>query len=323
MSKYVCGYYRLNERHCIVNNKCVICKKGDKIMKALCIGSKGFVSSYLVKHLKKQGWEVSEFNLRDGQDIRNYEQVRNTVDAIRPDVIFHLAAMAAPAESFSNPARAIEVNTIGSLNVLESVRQLGLKTKIMLCSTSEVYGNEDPVEDGILKPRSPYAVSKAAMDYMGQLYIDAYGMEVIITRAFNHTGAGRGEMYAEAAFAKQIAQIEAGKRDSMEHGNLHSIRNFTDVRDIVRAYELAIKLPSGVYNICSDQNVSIEKVLDILAGLSIVQIKRHTNASLIRPADFSFQEPNCDKFKKLTGWEATISLDITLKEILDEWRSKV
>lgn len=292
-------------------------------MKAFCFGSKGFVSSYLYNHLLESGWEVDEFNLRNGQDIRNYETVRNALDISRPNVIYVLAAMAAPAESFHNPQRAFEVNTIGSTNILEAVRQLGLKATVVLCSTSEVYGPEEPIEDGKNEPRSPYAISKLAMEQMGQLYTRAYGMHIIITRAFNHTGPGRGEQYAESSFAKQVAEIEIGKRQIIEHGNLSSVRNFSDVRDIVRAYEMCSKLPSGVYNICSDTNVPIRYILDYLDSQSASTIPTKTNESLIRPADFNFQEPSSEKFRNLTGWKPEYALEETLDNLLDYWRERV
>jgi GDP-4-dehydro-6-deoxy-D-mannose reductase len=292
-------------------------------MKALCIGSKGFVSGYLVEELLQQGWEVDGMNLRDGQDIRNYETVRNAIDICKPDAIFLLAAQAAPAESFHNPNRTFEVNILGSTNVLEAVRQLGLKTRILLCGTSEEYGPQEPLEDGVLEPRSPYAISKMAMTQMGLLYAKAYGLHVVVTRAFNHTGPGRSEVYMESSFAKQIAQIEANKRIFLEHGNLSSIRNFTDVRDVVRAYVKAIDLPNGVYNICSENNVSVRDVVGILTKRASCDILLQKNDSLIRPADFSFRQPRCDKFKKLTGWKAEIPLEQTLQEILDYWRDRV
>jgi GDP-4-dehydro-6-deoxy-D-mannose reductase len=296
---------------------------GDrKKMKAIVTGSAGFVGSYLTQYLKEDGWEVFTWNLRDGQNILDYEFVRNSLDIVRPDIIFHLAAQAYVPESFANPVRAIQVNTIGSLNILEAVRQLGIKTKIHLAGTSEEYGDAKPVEDGVLRPRSPYAISKMSMDYLGQMYSNAYGMDVVVTRAFNHTGAGRGEMYAESSFAKQVVEVELGKRDCVYHGNLESIRNYTDVRDMVRAYSLVPKLPRGVYNICSSQNVTMQEVMDTLIRQSKTTIKTKVNPALYRPSDFSFQKPNCKKFQKLTGWKSEIKLEQTMSDLLDSWREK-
>lgn len=291
-------------------------------MRALITGSTGFVGTYLTDLLEDQDIEVYGYELHNGQDLRNYEQLRNTLDEIRPDYIYHLAAQAFVPESFTSPQRAFEVNTIGSLNLLEAVRNLGIKTKILLAGTSEEYGDGEVSEDSMLEPASPYAIAKAAMDQLGQLYTKSYGMNIVVTRAFNHTGAGRGEMYAESSFAKQIVEIERGKRKQFMHGNLESVRNYTDVRDIVRAYKLCIDLPSGVYNICSDQNVTMKQVVDSLEHIAGIELDRKTNPALYRPYDFSFKEPNCDKFKALTDWKPENDLQKTLHDILEYWRAK-
>lgn len=294
-------------------------------MKAVITGSEGFVGQYLKQHLESMGVEVIGFNLRDGEDLRIFEQVRNFLDIHRPTHIFHLAAQAFVAESFSNPQRTFEVNTLGSINILEAVRQLGLKVNIQLAGTSEEYGDGEVSEDAMLQPKSPYAVSKVAMDYMGQLYARSYDMHVVVTRSFNHTGPGRGEMYAESSFAKQIVEIELKRRKILEHGNLTTSRNYTDVRDVVRAYVSAIDLPSGIYNICSRQNVTIQKVLDMLIDLSPASIPTSQNRSLLRPADFSFKEPSAEKFQHLVDhdWEPEIKLEQTLEDILNYWRQEL
>jgi GDP-4-dehydro-6-deoxy-D-mannose reductase len=293
--------------------------------RALITGMYGFVGSHLEDLLVAADWEVYSFDLKYGQDLRNYEQVRKVLDKVRPTHIFHLAALAFVPESFLNPQRAVDINITGSLNILEAVRQLGLKTKIHLAGTSEEYGDAQYghgviTEEAAPNPLSPYAISKLAMDHFGRLYAKSYGMNVVVTRAFNHTGPGRGEMYAESAFAKQIVEIENGTRKVLEHGNLESVRNYTDVRDIVKAYVQAIELESGVYNICSDQNVSMQEVLDTLISKSKSKIKTEVNPALYRPADFSFKVPNCKKFKIATHWKPDYKLDQTLTEILNYWR---
>jgi GDP-4-dehydro-6-deoxy-D-mannose reductase len=297
-------------------------------MKALITGDRGFVGGHLQRKLTELGYEVFGFDIKSGDDIRDYEQVRNALDSIRPDYIYHLAAQAYVAESFTAAARTFEVNTIGSTNLLEAVRQVGIKPCILLAGTSEEYGDATaptgPTDEGSLpNPLSPYAISKLAMDYMGQLYSRSYGMRVVVARTFNHTGPGRGEMYAESAFAKQIVEIEQGRRELLEHGNLEWIRNYTDVRDIVNAYVQAITLPPGIYNIASDQNISIKKVLDMLTAEAECDITRTYNPALHRPSDFSFHPPSCEKFKKLTGWIAQIPLADTLAEILADWRERL
>lgn len=299
------------------------------VKKVLITGSKGFVGQHLAKLLGEEGFQVAGFNLRDGNDICNYERLRNCIDIFRPQYIFHLAAQAFVPESFTNPKRAFEINTIGSANLLEAVRQLQVKTKVLLCGTSEEYGDAqfgsgEVTEETLPNPLSPYAISKLAMDLLGRQYAHSYGMEVVVTRAFNHAGPGRGEMYAESSFAKQIVEVELGRRVVVEHGNLNTVRNYTDVRDIVKAYRLAIDLSAGLYNICSDNSIRMDELMKLLLkNAKKADIKTKVNEALYRPSDFSFKKPSCKKFKDLTGWEPEYSLENTMVDILDDWRKKL
>lgn len=297
-------------------------------MRCLITGSAGFVGQHLLRLLTSQGHQVFSFDIKNGNDLRDYEAVRLAIDDYRPDKIFHLGAIAYVPESFLDPRRAIETNTMGSLNVLEAVRNLGLKAKIHLCGTSEEYGDVEgtdvhTTELSLPNPQSPYSIGKLGMDYLGILYGNAYNMDVVVTRTFNHTGPGRGEMYAESAWAKQIVEIEKGSRTILRHGNLTPVRNYTDVRDIVEAYTIAIDLPKGVYNICSDRNVTMEDVLKILKSYSKVDVPAEVDKTLIRPADFSFKAPSSEKFRNLTGWVPKIGLEQTLRDLLDDWRVKL
>lgn len=296
-------------------------------MKVVITGSGGFVAQHLLKHLEEQGHTVYGFDLKDGWDVRDYESVRKFLDKVRPDRIYHLAALTFVPESFLSARRAIEINTLGSLNILDAVRALGLKTRIHMAGTSEEYGDTSSVEEPITElslpnPSSPYAVGKLAMDHLARIYSQAYGMNVVVTRAYNHCGPGRGEEFAESSFAKQIVEIERGQRDKLLHGNLESVRNYTDVRDIVKAYALAIELEPGIYNICSDQNVTMQEMMDILVKHSTSEITLEVSPALYRPNDFSFKKPSCKKFSDLTGWKAEIPLETTLKEIIEDWRNK-
>lgn len=231
-------------------------------------------------------------------------------------------------ESFQDPKRAFEVNTLGSLNLLEAVRNLGLKSHIHLAGTSEEYGDtkdatEPITEKSTPNPLSPYAISKLAMDHLGRLYAQSYGMHVVVTRAFNHCGPGRGEEFAESSFAKQIAEIERGTKSVLKHGNLLSMRNYTDVRDIVRGYAEAIELEPDVYNLCSKQNVFMSEVLEMLCSHAKKEIDLELDKNLYRPTDFSFKRPSCKKFTDLTGWSPMIPLETTLSDILEDWRRRL
>jgi GDP-4-dehydro-6-deoxy-D-mannose reductase len=293
------------------------------MVKSMITGASGFVGQHLKTYLESEGWEVKGSKV----DIRNYEDLRNQLDKYRPNYIFHLAAQAYVPESITNPYRTFEVNTLGSLNLLEAIKQLGIKTKVLLAGTSEEFGDtsdeEEPItEKSLPHPLSPYAISKLAMDHLGQLYAH-YGLEVVVTRAYNHAGPGRGEMYAESAFAKQIVEVELGRRKLVEHGNLESVRNYTDVRDIVKAYKLAIELPPDVYSICSDNNISMQEIMNILIANAKCPISTKINPALYRPGDFSFKTPSCEKFKELTNWKPTIFLANTMADILQDWRSKL
>lgn len=293
-------------------------------MKAVITGKDGFVGGYLANLLEKSNIEVVGFDLKQNQDIRDFEQLRNFLDKHKPQYIYHLAAQAYVPESFVAPQRTIEVNTIGSLNILEAVKQLGINTKILLAGTSEEYGSaENNDELSLPEPKSPYAIAKLAMDYLGRWYGKTYNMNVVVTRAFNHTGAGRGEMYAESSFAKQIAEIEKEMRSNLKHGNLSSIRNYTDVRDVVRAYKLAIELPCDVYNVCSEQNLSMQEVLNILISHASCNIKTEIDSSRMRASDFSFAEPSAAKLKALTNWKSEHRIENTLLDILNYWRANI
>jgi len=295
-------------------------------MNILVTGSNGFVGKHLVSLLRDRGDAVFEYDIKDGYDILDYECLRTVLDEIRPDEIYHLAAQAYVPESFSNPNRTVDMNIKGTINLLEAVKNLGIKPKILLACSSEEYGFVKPEECPIketneLRPQSPYGVTKLACDLLGKWYTDQYGLHIVRTRAFNHTGPGRGEMYVTSSFAKQIAQIEkvGGK---LEHGNLDAVRDFTDVRDMVNAYTLAIKLDPDVYNIGSGEGISIQSMLDILISYTN-NIKCKLDKSRIRKTEVPRLICDCGKFKSLTGWETKIPLKLTLLDLLNYWRERV
>ncbi len=264
-------------------------------------------------------------------DLMDYEKVVEVLEKSKPDEIYHLAALASAAASFESPGLVITNNIISQLNLFEAVRLNKLSPKIMIISSAEIYGIVDPNdlpvdEDTVLKPASPYAVSKIAQDYMGLQYHISYNLNVIRARPFNHIGPGQTDQFATSSFAKKIAEIEKGKREPiLTAGNLDAKRDFTDVRDMVKAYVLLMEkgIAGEVYNIGSGKSYKMSEVLDILLSYSDAKIKVEVDPALLRPSDNP--ELLCDnnKIKDLTGWAPEIPIEKTLKEILEYWRKNV
>jgi GDP-mannose 4,6-dehydratase len=315
-------------------------------MTNLITGIGGFVASHLAKLLndKKECvfgtyrwnedlWRVDslEVNLIPA-DLTDLSSMIKALEIAKPDYIFHLAAQSYVQDSFTNPTATMNANIIGTLNLLEAIRFTNLDPIVHLCSSSEVYGNvtseEVPVkETHPLCPINPYAVSKAACDLLGYQYFNSYGMKIIRTRMFTHTGPGRTMMSAEASFSKQIARIELGLQEPIiKVGNLDSVRTFADVRDAVTAYyELVRKCKYGeAYNIGGNRTMTIGEMLNYLLSLSSIKnIKIQIDPRLLRPSDVTLQIPDISKFTKCTGWQPTISFEQTMLDLLNWWRQKI
>lgn len=315
--------------------------------KALITGIAGFVGSHLAELLLKQGFEVyglcrprsktdnidkiiGQLRLEDA-DLLDSHSLYTTVSRIKPDYIFHLAAQSFVPTSWVSPSVTLEINIIGSANLFEAVRQSGIDTVVQIACSSEEYGlvhpDEIPIrETNPLRPQSPYAVSKVAMDYLGYQYSCSYGMRIIRTRGFNHTGPRRGETFATSNFAKQIAMIEKGLQDPViKVGNLEASRDWTDVRDMVNAYLLAVeKCDSGeVYNICTGKTVVVQDMLDMLLSYSKVKVEVRPDPARMRPSDVPVLTGDNTKFVEKTGWQPVIPFEQTMKDLLDYWREKV
>ena len=251
----------------------------------------------------------------------------------KPDYVFHLAAQSYPKTSFDSPLETLETNILGTAKVLDAIRHIGINPVIHVCSSSEVFGRVPkellPIhEDVTFHPASPYAISKVGTDLVGRFYAEAYGMTVVTTRMFTHTGPRRGDVFAESTFAKQIAMIEAGLIPPIiKVGNLDSLRTWSDVRDAVRAYYMLVtKNPKSgeYYNIGGSYSCSIEDMLNYLLSLSTVpDIKIETDPDRLRPIDADLQVPDTSKFKKHTGWEPQIKFETTMKDLLDYWRTMI
>jgi len=318
-------------------------------MRALITGVTGFAGSHLADLLLAEHpelevagmyrWRSPMDNLAgiEGRvtlyetDLRDYISVQRTLDACRPDLIFHLAAQSYVPASWTGPAETLTTNLLGQTYLLEAVRALGLDPAIQLACSSEEYGlvlpHEVPIrETNPLRPLSPYAVSKVAQDYQGYQYFQSYGLRIVRTRAFNHTGPRRGEVFAASSFARQLARIELGLAEPViEVGNLDAVRDFTDVRDIVRAYVLAATMcePGEVYNIASGSGHSIRELLDTLIALSGLEVEVSIDPQRLRPSDVEILIGDSTRFRERTGWRPAIPLETTLSDLLDYWRRRL
>lgn len=308
--------------------------------KALIIGAAGFVGNYLIDHIQKNCiWSITVTKMKHeeiyntGIEIRdlnilNYEEVEALITEVKPDYIFHLAAQSSVALSWEKPGLTVDVNIKGALNVLDCIRKSDYNPAILLIGSGEEYGHvkkeEIPIgEDNTLRPGNIYAVTKACQNMIGSIYANAYGMNVMMVRAFNHIGPNQTPVFVVPDFCKQIVEIEKGIRDPiLRVGNLDARRDFTDVRDVVRAYVLLIEkgAPGEVYNIGSGQSVSIKEILNKIISLSMTSVSVEVDPDKLRPIDVPIIEADITKLEECTGWSPNIPLVTTLKETLEYWR---
>lgn len=316
-------------------------------MRALITGITGFAGSHLAEYLLAEhpGVEVygthrwrsrmenvehlrSKVKLLEA-DLRDYTSMHSALERSRPDVIFHLAAQSFVPSSWTAPNDTLTTNVSGQTNLFEAVRALRLDPVIQIACSSEQYGlvlpGETPIkETNPLRPLSPYAVSKVAQDYLGYQYFQSYGLKVVRTRGFNHTGPRRGHVFVTSNFCSQVAAIELGLQEPVIRvGNIDAIRDFTDVRDMVRAYWLAVTKakPGEVYNIATGHGIAIREMLERLIALGNVEVKVETDPERLRPSDVEILIGDASKFKADTGWEPRIPFDQTLRDLLDYWRT--
>lgn len=314
--------------------------------RVLVTGVTGFAGSHLVDYLLPRGdcelfgiqrWRSRTENIEHFQDkitllecdLRDATSTFDAIERIKPDWIFHLAAQSFVPTSWNAPSESLTTNVLAQVNIFEAVRRMGLKTRIQLACSSEEYGmvypDEVPIkETNPLRPLSPYAVSKVAQDMLGYQYWMSWKVDSVRTRGFNHEGPRRGPVFVASDFAKQIADIEKGNRRPVLHvGNLEAQRDFTDVRDMVRAYVLALEKcePGEVYNICSGKAWTIQALLDHLLGLTKVKIEVKQDPARLRPSDVPILLGDNSKFVKATGWQPTIPFEQTLADMLEYWRT--
>jgi len=264
-------------------------------------------------------------------DLRNYAGVSEAIDEIEPDMLFHLAAQAAVGPSWERPADTLIGNITMQLHLLQAVLAHGLAPRILVVGSADEYGrvttDDLPIdEDTPLRPLNPYAVSKIAQDMLGYQYHLSHGLHVVRVRPFNHIGPRQGLGFVVPDFARQIARIEAGLQDPVVRvGDLSARRDFTDVRDMVRAYVLALErgAPGAVYNIGSSRSHTIRDVLDMLLRLSTRQVRVEVDTERLRPSDVREARCDCRRFHADTGWKPEIGLEQSLRDVLDYWQERV
>lgn len=310
--------------------------------KGLIIGAAGFVGSYLIDEMHSCGIEACATKLPHEHlahehariydlDILDREAIVTLLLEIRPDYIFHLAAQSSVGLSWKNPGLTVDVNIKGSINVMDAVRELYYKPRVLLIGSGEEYGHirpgETPIrEDNLLRPGNIYAATKACQNMIGSIYAQAYDMQLMMVRSFNHIGPGQAPMFVVSDFCKQVAEIEKGLREPVMYvGNLAAKRDFTDVRDVVKAYvKLAMQGASGeTYNMGSGHAVEIRRILDMIISLAEKEIRVEIDPNKIRPVDVPIIEADITKLHELTGWEPKIELEQTIRDTLDYWRKHV
>ena len=316
-------------------------------MRVLVTGAHGFVGGHLLELLSAEHADVEAFALvrpRGGApvprpggatlleaDVDDAAAVNAALATARPDRIVHLAGQSSVHHSWIDPGATLRTNVMGVVHLMEAVRATGLRPRVLVVGSADEYGIVDHpavavTEDTPLRPVSPYAVSKVAQGQLALEYAVAGGPEVLRTRTFPHTGPGRGEAFAESSFARQLVEVAAGRRPPvLSVGNLDAVRDFTDVRDVVRAYwALLERGASGeVYNVCSGQGTSIGDVLRSLLEIAGAQVDLQVDRERLRPSDLPSLVGDPRKLREATGWEPRVPLDRTLRDLLDDWRERV
>ena len=322
-------------------------------MRVLITGAHGFVGGHLLELLRTEHPEVEVFGLvrprggapgpRPGRatilegDLDDAAAVTAAVATARPDRIVHLAGQSSVHHSWIDPGATLRTNVMGVVHLMDAVRAERLRPRVLVVGSADEYGIVEnasiPVrEDTPLRPVSPYGVSKVAQGLLALEYAAPDGPQVLRTRTFPHTGPGRGEAFAESSFARQIAEVAAGRRPpSLSVGNLEAVRDFTDVRDVVRAYWALLEAATaggpgrldGVYNVCSGRGVRLGDVLRQLVALAGVDVEIRQDPGRVRPSDIPVLVGDPSRLRAATGWEPRIALDRTLRDLLEDWGVRI
>ncbi len=304
-------------------------------MKALITGSSGFIGSHLAAELKTNGYEVVKCDLKStddtiSMDIMDQEMIQRVLEVHKPDVVINMAGQANVGISWKKPQLTVQLNTVGLINILEAVRAVNPKIRVIAVGSSDEYGSLEErganvTEDIPVKPITPYAISKQAQELFAQLYVRSYGMDVCMIRLFNLGGPGQAKGYMISDFASGIAEIEAGKKEYLFVGNLESARDFTHVKDACRAVRLIAESGHAgeVYNISSGTTHKAQEVLDKLVSMANKPIEVRQDPARMRPSDTPVVCGNHDKLTAHTGWQPELGLDQILADTLKYWRTKI
>ena len=297
-------------------------------MRALVTGGHGFVGGWLRAHLEEQGDEIvgPEFEV----DVRDAAALRSALDEARPDAVYHLAALSHVGESWDAPEQTFVVNALGTLHLLEAARALAVPPRLLLVCSAEVYGSVRPeqlpiTEDTPLRPMTPYAASKVAAEFLGLQSYLAHQLPVVRVRAFNHVGPGQAPTFVVSSLARQVALAEREGGTRLCVGNLTPRRDFTDVRDVVRAYRLLVERgqPGEVYNVCSGRDVAVEELARLMLDRAGLDLEVAVDPELVRPVEVPVVRGDPSKVQAATGWRPLIPLDKTLDDALTYWRSEL
>jgi GDP-4-dehydro-6-deoxy-D-mannose reductase len=310
-------------------------------MRVLVTGSGGFVGTHLVTALRARGHDVVQTDhAAHGEDVLAVDvtdplAVRGAVELARPDAIAHLAAQAFVPTSLADPDRTFAINATGTLHLLDAVRALaddgGGEPRVLVVSSADVYGAQPghayPLsETAPPLPRNPYAASKASAEAMALAYARSFGVDVVVTRAFNHIGPGQDDRFAVAAFAAQLARIAAGGDPLVQVGNLEASRDFLDVRDVCDAYVAVLEgggAPGEIYNVCSGTATTMKEILRQLVLIARVPVEVREDPARMRPADVPVSVGDASKFRSATGWAPRIPLPAALRAVYEDARERL
>jgi GDP-4-dehydro-6-deoxy-D-mannose reductase len=319
------------------------------VQRVLVTGGAGSGGSYMLEHLSARHPNYQLFTIARNQDslkagnlksieskvkiyfadLTDFEAVKKTLQQIQPTQIYHFASNADVRQSFDLPIEVLQNNINCTVNIFEVCRQLNLKPRILMCSTSEVYGqvlpHEVPIsENNAIRPASPYAVSKTTQDFLAQVYWQAYQIPIVRTRMFTYINPRRSNLFA-TSFAMQIVKIEKGQQQVLKHGNLNSVRTHMDIRDVARAYEEVMNFGQNgeVYNMGGVDSFTVGEFLNMLISKAKCEIKTELDPLLLRPVDVTLQIPNVEKFESITNWRPQYSLEESVVHLLQELRNQI